>query len=220
MAVLATPVTTKASLPDIRYPTSDGRPFGETDVHRNVMMAAIDMLQLHYAGQPVYVSGNLLLFYRPGNKRRHVSPDVLVVKGLEPRDRDNYLLWEEGRAPNVVLEVTSESTRDEDLQDKFEIYRDEVRVAEYFLFDPRAEYLNPALQGYRLRRGRYEPIAPVAGRLSSRELQLNLEADGNRLRFYDPASERWLPTSQEACLQKDAELERLRQELAALRGHR
>lgn len=227
MAVLATPVTTKASLPEIHYPSSDGRPMGETDVHRNVMAAVIDMLKMHYAGRPVYVSGNLLVYYRPGNKRRHVSPDVLVVKGLEPRDRDSYLLWEEGRAPNVVLEVTSESTQEEDLQDKFEIYRDDVRVAEYFLFDPRAEYLNPALQGYRLRRGRYEPIAPVAGRLPSRELELHLEADGSRLRFYDPVGGRWLPTPQEACLQKDAaleqkdaELERLRQELAALRGHR
>ncbi len=232
MAALATPVTTKTSLADIHYPTSDGKPMGETDVHRNVMAAAIDVLQMFYAGQTVYVSGNILVYYRPGNKRRHVSPDVLVVKGLEPRDRDNYLLWEEGRAPNVVIEVTSESTREEDLQDKFEIYRDEIRVVEYFLFDPRAEYLNPVLQGYRLRRGRYEPIAAVAGRMPSTELGLHLEADGNRLRFYDPVSGRWLPTSQEACLQKDAaleqkdaalgqkdaELERLRQELAALRA--
>ena len=94
--------------------------------------------------------GNILLYYRPGNKRRHVSPDVMVVRGLEQRDRENYLLWEEGRAPNVVIEVTSQSTRDEDLEDKLEIYRDEIGVAEYFLFDPRSEYLNPALQGHRL----------------------------------------------------------------------
>ncbi len=224
MAAIARLVTTKASLPDVDYPTSDGKPMGETDLHRNVMVAAIDTLKMHFAGQLVYVSGNILLYYRPGNKRRHVSPDVMFVRGLEQRDRENYLLWEEGRAPNVVLEVTSESTRDEDLEDKLEIYRDEIEVVEYFLFDPRSEYLNPALQGHRLRRGRYVPIAPAAGRLPSKELGLHLEADGSRLRFYDPASGRWLPTPQEACLekdaaleQKDAELERLRQELAALR---
>ncbi len=39
------------------------------------------------------------------------------------------MLWEEGRPPQVVTEVTSESTRDEDLYDKFEIYRDQVQVA-------------------------------------------------------------------------------------------
>jgi hypothetical protein len=111
-------------------------------------------------------------------------------------------------------------------------------VAEYFLFDPQSEYLSPALQGHRLRRGRYLPIAPVAGRLPSKELGLHLEADGSRLRFYDPANKRWLPTPQEARLEvldaleqkgaalkrseaarrrSEAETERLRQELAALR---
>ena len=242
MAVISSLVTTNTPLPDIDYPTSDGRPMAESDLHRDVMVAAIDTLQLHYTGQRVYVSGNILLFYRPGDKRRHVSPDVLVVLGLEQRRRDNYLLWEEGRAPNVVFEVTSASTRKEDLKDKLAIYRDEIGVAEYFLFDPRAEYLNPVLQGHRLRRGQYTPIVPVAGRLPSRELGVHLEADGSQLRFYDPVAERWLLTRQETHLewrlqslaaleqkdavleqkdaaleQKDAELERLRQELAALR---
>jgi Uma2 family endonuclease len=232
-------LTAKTPPPAVDYPTSDGKPMGETDLHRGVMFSAIETLKMHYAGQQVYVSGNILLFYRPGNKRRHVSPDVLVVRDLEPRNRENYLLWEEGRAPNMVVEVTSKSTRDEDLEDKLEIYRDEVKVAEYFLFDPRAEYLNPRLQGYRLSRGRYVPIAPVDGRLPSKELSLLLEADGDQLRFYDPAQRRWLPTPQEARLealaaleqknaaleqkdaalqQSEAEVERLRRELAALRG--
>jgi Uma2 family endonuclease len=223
MPVIATPITTKTSLPDIQYPTSDGKPMGETDLHRSVMVAAIETLQMYYATQLVYVSGNILLYYRPGDKRRHVSPDVMVVKGLEQRDRDNYLLWEEGRAPNVVIEVTSESTREEDLHKKLAIYRDEIRVAEYFLFDPRAEHLQPSLQGHRLSGGRYEPVAPIAGRLPSQELGLHLEADGHQLRFYDPAAQRWLPTRQEALQQKDAaleqkdaEIQRLREQLAAL----
>ena len=246
MAASTTLFQTKTPPPEVEYPTSDGRPMGETDLHRNVMAETIETLKMHYAGQQVYVSGNLLLFYRPGNKRRHVSPDVLVVRGLEPHDRDNYLLWKEDRAPNVVIEVTSQSTRDEDLEDKFEIYRDEIGVAEYFLFDPRSEYLTPPLQGYRLDRGRYVPIKPVAGRLASEELALQLQFDGGRLRLFDPAQQRWLPTpqearrealaaleqkdaaleQQEAALQRaeaarrqaEAEAERLRQELAALRG--
>ena len=245
MAAIASPVTTNTPLPDVDYPTSDGKPMAETDLHRSVMFAAIETLKLHYAGQLVYVSGNLLLFYRPGNKRRHVSPDVMVVRGLEQRDREHYLLWQEGLPPNVVIEITSQSTRDEDLQDKLEIYRDEIEVAEYFLFDPRSEYLDPALQGHRLSRGRYEPIVPIGDRLPSAGLGLHLEADGSRLRFYDPARQRWLPTPEESRLetlaaleqkdvalqrqqaalqrsetarrQSEAEAERLRQELAALR---
>ena len=182
----------------IIYPTSDGRPMGETDLHRSIMVETIDSLKLHYAGQQVYVSGNILLFFQPGNRRRHVSPDVLVVRGLDPHDRENYLLWEEGLPPHVVIEVTSESTRKEDLYDKFEIYRDQIRVPEYFQFDPRGEYLHPALQGYRLTAGRYERIEPVSDRLPSRELGLHLERQERRLRLWDPATDAWLPTLQES----------------------
>jgi hypothetical protein len=238
---MTTALATNAADIDVDYPTSDGRPMAETDLHRDVMLDAIETLKMHFAGQQVYVSGNILLFYRPGNKRRHVSPDVLVVRDLEPHIRDNYLLWVEGRSPNVVIEITSRSTRDEDLEDKLEVYQDEIKVAEYFLFDPRSEYLKPRLQGYRLSDGGYVPIAPVDQRLPSKELGLQLEADGNHLRFYDPASDRWLPTPQEARLealaalqqaeaklqekdstlqQAEAELERLRRELAALRGEK
>jgi len=203
-----TPTTAVRTAPhsaEIVYPTSDGRPMGETDLHRNIMFAAIESLKLHYAGQQVYVSGNILLFYQPGNRRRHVSPDVLVVKGLAPHDRENYLLWEEGRPPDVVIEVTSDSTRDEDLYDKFEIYRDQIRVVEYFLFDPRGDYLEPALQGYRLKARRYEPIKPVAGRLPSRELGLHLETHNRELRFFDPATGSWIPTPEEARQAAEAE---------------
>jgi hypothetical protein len=130
---------------------------------------------------------------------------VLVVKGLDPHDRENYLLWEEGRPPDVVIEVTSDSTRDEDLYDKFEIYRDQIRGVEYFLFDPRGDYLEPALQGYRLKARRYEPIKPVAGRLASRELGLHLEVHNRELRFFDPATGSWLPTPEEARQAAEAE---------------
>jgi len=200
-----TAVTTAPRSADIVYPTTDGKPMGETDLHRNIMFASIESLKLHYAGQPVYVSGNILLFYQPGNRRRHVSPDVLVVKGLDPHDRENYLLWEEGRPPNVVIEVTSDSTRDEDLYDKFEIYRDQIRIVEYFLFDPRGDYLKPALQGYRLKARRYEPIKPVAGRLPSRELALHLETHNRELRFFNPATGGWIPTPEEARQAAEAE---------------
>jgi Uma2 family endonuclease len=202
------PATTRRSRADVEYPTTDGRPMGETDLHRDIMTTAIETLKLYYAGQRVYVSGNILLFYKPGNRRRHVSPDVLVTKGLEQRRRDNYLLWQERRPPNIVIEVTSRTTREEDLEDKFEIYRDEVRVAEYFLFDPRGEYLRPALQGYRLQAGRYERIKRLSGRLPSVELGLHLEQHERQLRFWDPTAGHWLPTEQETRVAAEAERQR------------
>src|SRR5262249_48387849 len=90
------------------YPTSDGKPMAETDWHRDLMAVLIQTLRAYYCSDSqVYVSGNLLLFYVPGDKRRHVSPDVFVVKGVPKRDRPNYLVWQEGKGPDVVIELTS-----------------------------------------------------------------------------------------------------------------
>jgi Uma2 family endonuclease len=198
------------------YPTSDGKPMAETDWHRDLMQDLIQELKAHYAAQErVYVSGNLLLFYERGN-RRHVSPDVFVVKGIAKHDRPNFLLWEE-KGPDVVIELTSSSTRREDVETKYRLYRDTLKVKEYFLFDPDADYLNPPLQGHRLRAGQYHPIRAVAGRLPSRTLGLHLERNGRALRLYDPEAEGWLPTPLERAVRAEAANERLRREVEALR---
>lgn len=212
MATVPHELAALLDLPRSAYPTTDGRPMGETDLHRLDMIDSIETLELFFMGQRVYVTGNILLFYRRGNRRKHVSPDVMVVKGLDPHQRDNYLLWEEGKPPDVVIEVTSKSTRDEDLEDKFEIYRDEIKVREYFLFDPRAEYLKPSLKGYRLVRGNYVPIKQVNDRLPSKGLGLHLERHGTELRFGNPKTGQWLPTLRES--RDEAEQSRHQSELA------
>lgn len=200
-----------------QYPTSDGKPMAETDWHRDLMATLIQTLSAYYADNPmVYVSGNLLVFYEPGNRRRHVSPDVFVVKGVEKRQRPNYLIWEEAKGPEMIIELTSRTTREEDLEDKYELYL-RLQVSEYFLFDPLGDYLRPPLEGYRLQRGRYKAIRPQDGRLPSKVLGLHLESRGRELRLYDPASRRWLPTAEERAAQAESEVERLRRELDMLR---
>lgn len=207
------------------YPTSDGRPMAETDWHRILMSALIQTLEAWYAADPqVYVSGNLLLFYEPGNRRRHVSPDVFVVKGVAKHPRPNYLVWEESKGPDMVIELTSSSTRAEDVKKKFRLYQDVLRVREYFLFDPLGDYLDPPLQGYRLSRGKYGPIRAVKGRLPSKVLGLHLERSGDELRLYDPTAKAWVPTTLERAARAEteaaraeAENERLRREVEELR---
>ncbi len=188
----------------------------ETDIHRDIMADLIATLKLRYANNPkIYVSGNLLMYYVPGNKRKHVSPDVFVVRGVAKHLRDYYLVWEEKKPPDVVIELTSRSTRKEDLKDKFQLYQDTLKVQEYFLFDPREEHLEPSLQGVRLHQGRYVPIKNVKQRLPSEVLRLHLERDGLYLRLYDPAKKEWLLSPQERA-EKEAE-ERQHAELARLK---
>lgn len=214
----------------------------ETDFHRLLMTDLIETLDDWFRDDPdVYVSGNLLLFYVPGNKRKHVAPDVFVVFGVPKRKRINYLTWEEGKSPSIAIELTSSSTRKEDKDFKFALYSDVLRIPEYFMFDPFGDYLKPRFQGYRLVAGEYRPMRLSNGRVLSRQLNLLLEPDGNQLRLVDPKTGTRLPTRSEAiavaeaaqtvaevaesearAAQAEAEAEntRLRRELEELRRNR
>lgn len=164
-------------LSDIHYPETDGRPMAETDIHRDWMMCIIERLQRFFTGQRVYVSGNLLIYYLQGNPKRCVAPDVFVVKDCDPRRRRIFKIWEENRVPNFVLETTSASTQREDLETKMDLFS-RLGVGEYFLYDPLGEWLSPALIGYRLVNGDYEPIPPEAdGSMRSLELGLSFRLD-------------------------------------------
>lgn len=199
------------------YPTSDGRPMAETDWHRNLMNALIDTLAAFFAAQMnVYVSGNLLIFYVPNNRRKHLAPDVFVVFGVPKHDRPNYLLWEEGKGPATVIELTSSSTRWEDLKKKYLLYQDVLKVREYFLFDPLGDYLDPPLRGFRLDKGIYKPIRELKGRLPSKTLGLHLERDGKDLRLYNPETQGWLPTPAERAERAEEKLRRMEAEYARL----
>lgn len=195
------PFTRPATGAEIDYPSGDNRPVGETPRHINNMVKLRDALDRYYADNSnFFAAANMFVYYVPGERLKHVSPDVFVVFGV-PRDkpRKKYLVWEEGgRTPELVIELTSASTRDEDVDDKMWLYRHVLSVREYILFDPYAEYLDPPLQGYRLEQGEYVPIEPVAGRLPSQVLGgLQFERDEGDLRIYDPVANAWLPTEEE-----------------------
>ena len=209
---------------EVDYPTSDGRPMAETDLHRQDMVDVIQTLQECFATDPnVYVSGNLLLFYEEGNRRKHVAPDVFLVRGVPKLPpRDCYLVWKEGKTPDLVIEITSKTTRSEDQKKKRTLYREVLKVPEYFQFDPTEDYLKPSIQGHQLVDGEYVAIAPVDGRLPSAVLNLHLERRGTVLRLYDPATGRYLQTPPERAAEAEAardreEAARLREEAARLR---
>ena len=111
----------------VDYPTSDGKPMAETDFHRDLMVDLIETLRAHFATDPmVYVSGNLMLFYEEGNKRKHVSPDVMVVRGIPKQRREHFLMWAEGKGPDLVIELTSKTTKSEDVRKKMALDRKSV----------------------------------------------------------------------------------------------
>lgn len=143
------------------YPETDGRPMAESDLHREIMFYIIHLLQRFFAGQKVYVSGNLLIYYEQGNRYKSVAPDCFVVRGIETHKRRTYKIWEEGIGPEVVFEVSSKSTSNEDLTTKFGLYA-RLGVKEYFVYDPTSDYLSPPLIGYELVEGQgFVPMQPL-----------------------------------------------------------
>jgi Uma2 family endonuclease len=200
---------------DVEYPESDGQPMAETGIHVREMAELLVALRSRFASAPdVYVSGNQFLYYRKGDPRAVVAPDIYVVTGTHKEDRRTYKLWDEGKPPAFVLELTSDSTRDEDLHKKKDCYERigvRIGVEEYFLSDTLGDYLRPPLQGFRLQDGRYHRIAPEPdGSLLSRALGLKIRQDGERLRLIDAATGEILPRSEEV-------EERRQQTAAALR---
>jgi Uma2 family endonuclease len=197
----------------VSYPESDGKPMGETDWHRRAIVRLIELMERRYRGQRVYVSGDLLLYYEQGNPKKYVVPDVFVVKDLLPKDRRVYKLWLERKPPNVVIEVTSRKTKKKDQTEKPPLYA-QLGVKEFFLFDPDADYLDPPLQGYRLGKSGYRPIAPDAeGRLLSKELGIRLRFEESGLQLYDAETGKRLLTAAEEAEKLKEEVRRLKAEL-------
>jgi Uma2 family endonuclease len=170
---------------DFYYPESDGQPM-DSDLHLDEMADLIRALRRRYRDVPdVYVTGNLFFYYVKGDPRSVVAPDVFLVCGVAKRKRRTYKLWEEGRIPSLVIELTSDSTKDEDLSKKKLCY-ESLGVEEYFLHDPFGDYLDPTLQGFRLVNGRYRPVeAEPDGSLRSLTTGLILQVEGTRLRLVD-----------------------------------
>jgi len=212
---LASPIT------EIEYPESDGKPMGETDLHRYWMNRLYDLLSRRYARQQAYVGCDLLVYFTPGQVFDVCVPDVFVALGAQPGFRRTFKTWVEGRPPTVVFEVTSQSTRREDEVFKPKTYT-RIAVSEYFLYDPTADYLSPPLMGHRLLGKDRGPIAPDAsGAICSQELGLKFWLEDKGLIVADAATGQPLLTDAEAAEARaeaaELEIQRLQAELARLK---
>ena len=183
------------------YPCSDGTVLMETEPHANSIVAMRNQLQWHFEARPnVYVAGSMAVYWRRGDPRAVVAPDVFVVLGVPKTTRNSYRVWDEGGVvPAFVVEVASASTSGRDATGKRATY-EEMGVAEYWRFDPLGKRVRQGLEGWRLAGGCYERVrsAGAGAWYRSEVLGLELRAEGWLLRFRDPVSGRDLLTHSEA----------------------
>jgi Uma2 family endonuclease len=208
-----------AAAKPVVYPTSDGKPMAETDLHRQEMVRLIDTLDDHFAGDgSAYVSGNMLLYYEEGNPRASIAPDVFVVPGIARGPREIYKLWEEGKPPALIIEVTSKTTRREDQRKKRELYA-RLGVPEYVMYDPLGDYLDPPLHGFRLRAGVYAPVPETATGGIESAIGVTMRLIDGRLLFDQASGVRLLSPHERAVTQAArAETEARRAEAEARRA--
>jgi Uma2 family endonuclease len=184
---------------EIEYPSSDGEPMAESDQTRDYLVYSVEVLEIYFKQHPdVYVSGNSFIYYEKGKPKSVVSPDVYVVFGVAKRKRPSFKVWEENdKTPDWVLEVTSRSTKKQDEQDKKTLYA-QLKVTEYFQYDPTGDYLNPKLKGVRLIEGEYQPI--VGTNLPDGTYVLHSEVLGLDLRLFDGEMRYCIPQTGERLL--------------------
>ncbi|MFM2061610.1 MAG: hypothetical protein RLZZ507_1280 [Cyanobacteriota bacterium] len=176
---------------DVIFPPGDlysDEPPLETDFHREQMMLLIQCLEWLWQNRNnFYASGNVTIYYSPRQLKSEYfrGPDFFVVLDTERKLRKSWVVWEEdGKYPNVIVELLSDSTANTDRGLKKQIYQDIFRTPEYFWFDPQ----NLEFAGFVLLAGKYEPIEPNdQGWLWSQQLGLFLAVEENKLRFFTDA---------------------------------
>ena len=191
---------------ELRLPSCEEEPVSQNSRQAVVLEESAGSLRLHWRGRrDVFVGADQFIYWN--REKPPASPDVFVAFGVAKRHRNSYVVWEEGKPPDFVLEVVSPSSRDQDERVKPNIYA-QMGVQEYFWYDPLGK-LEPPLAGFELHDGGYTPLAEqmlpggVAGvRSAVLGLSVCIKPTGADpmdvcLCWYDPAAGEFLPARHE-----------------------
>jgi Uma2 family endonuclease len=162
--------------------------------------------------QDFYCAGNLTIYYglQQPKPEQFRGPDFFVVLGTERKSRKSWVVWEEGKYPNVIVEILSLTTAATDRGLKKQIYQDVFRTPNYFWLDP----VNLELKGFQLIAGQYQELQSNAqGWLWSQKLELFLGIFNSQLRFFTPTG-KLVETPEVLATIAQAELSITQQELA------
>ncbi|WP_245788802.1 Uma2 family endonuclease [Spirulina major] len=134
----------------------------ESNRHRLAMNLLIDSVYAALAPrEDFYASGNMFVYYSLAQikNRDFHGPDFFVALNVDgKKERQGWVVWEEdGKYPDVIVELMSPSTANVDLTAKKEIYEQRFSASHYFVFDP---FDPQSLQGWALQNRQYVPLQP------------------------------------------------------------
>ena len=171
----------------------------------------------HHLGNPetTIIISEIGASLRPTTRYADVRfPDLLIAFDVDPdarRDNNGYIVSEQGKPPDFVLEVASARTGRNDETIKRDYY-EAMGVGEYWRFDSSGgRWHLTSLAGDLLVDSAYQPI-PVEERADgtfrgySPALRLELRWENGNLRWWDPVGNRYLETHMEViAARSDAE---------------
>ncbi|MFO5526989.1 MAG: Uma2 family endonuclease [Cuspidothrix sp.] len=215
---------------DVIFPPSDlysDEPPVETELHLRQIILLLQCLEWLWKDRTdFYAAGNLTVYYSPNQKKNEDlrGPDFFVVLGTERKTRKSWVVWDEdGKYPNVIIEILLPTTANTDRVTKKELYQNTFRTPDYFWFDPYTlEFV-----GFHLIDNKYQSLEPnEKGYLWSEQLGLYLGVHDGLLRYFTSQGE-LVPRPEETATAADeraaaanerAELEAQRAELEAQRA--
>ncbi|MBW4631818.1 MAG: Uma2 family endonuclease [Iphinoe sp. HA4291-MV1] len=197
---LATTSTVEDVTEGIIFPPGDlysDEPPLESDQHREQIELLVRLIKWWWRErQDFYATGNLTIYFSPNQKKSEDfrGPDFFVVLDTEKKDRKSWVVWQEdGKYPNVIIELLSDSTAAVDKGLKKQIYQNTFRTPDYFWFDP----VSLEFQGFHIVDGQYQQLKPTPENwLWSQQLGLYLGIAERKLRFFTPDGQ-LVPLSEE-----------------------
>jgi Uma2 family endonuclease len=171
--VVAQPLKPLALPNQDQLPCDDGEPM-ETQRHKMQMDLLIEGLYPWLEQQDDgYVGGNMFVYYSSQQLKNQDfrGPDFFAVLDVPKGERKSWVVWDEGKAPDVIIELLSESTAQQDKTIKKLIYQNQLRVPEYFWYDP---FVPDDWQGFQLVGGSYQSLNLINDRYVSEKLNLAL----------------------------------------------
>ncbi len=162
-----------------------------------------------------FIGANLTIYFsRQQLKNRDFrGPDFFLVKATQKRPRKSWVVWEEdGKYPDLIIELLSESTADIDRTLKKDLYQERFRTHEYFWFSPD----DLEFAGFRLLGQNYQAISPnQAGWLWSETLELYLGIYNGQLRYFNSQGQ-LVRTPEEDAMRTQRRAEQLAEQLRSL----
>lgn len=168
---------------DDGYPFSDSKTVESTKHDRTAIYLGSVMRARYRHQADVCVASDLGVFFERGNRAALLAPDFMIAIDVDGRgDRSSFKVWDEGRVPDLALELLSVHTWRRDLRVKPGLYRD-LGVREYWTVEL-LDRFSPPIIGRRLRGGEYVDIpAEASGGLHSEVLDLELCMVDGEFRF-------------------------------------